>query len=326
MPTQQPTHQPTGGTPSIVVFAPSPSLRVLVEPAPDGSVEVHLHPGGQGVWAGRMCRTLQAGVSLSLPLGGESGVAVRALLEDEQQRVVATPTATPTPTVVLDHTRDPDGEDAERGRTVGQSHAALTRHEADELYTHTLVAALGADVAVLTGLETEGMLDASVYTRLARDLRGNGVAVVADLSGAELLAAVEGGVDVLKVAHDELAATDLCEGTGTGELLAGARALQERGARTVLVSRAGDPALLLREDGRAFEVEGPALTVVQHRGAGDSMCGALAVATGRGLDAQEAARLATAAGTLNVTRQGFGTGHAEAIRGIAARVEVRELR
>ena len=313
-------------TPSVVVFAPSPSLRVLVEPAPDGSVEVHLHPGGQGVWAGRMCRTLEARVSLSLPLGGESGVAVRALLQEEQQQVVATPTATPTPTVVLDHTRDPEGEDAERGRTVGQSHAALTRHEADELYTHTLVAALAADVVVLTGLENPGMLDASVYTRLAKDLRGNGLRVVADLSGEELLAAVEGGVDVLKVAHDELAGTGLCAGTDVHELLDGARALRGRGARAVLVSRAGDPALLLDEEGRAWEVAGPELTVVQHRGAGDSMCGALAVAVASGAGVVDAARLASAAGTLNVTRRGLGTGHAEAIRRIAQRVQVRELR
>ena len=312
--------------PSVVVFAPSPSLRVLVEPAPDGSAEIHLHPGGQGVWAGRMCRTLDARVRLSLPLGGESGTALRALLEQEQQEVVATATATPTPTVVLDHTADPDGQDAERGRTVGQSHGTLTRHEADELYTHTLVAALSSEAAVLTGVETPGMLATGTYERLARDLRTSGLPVVADLSGPELVAAVAGGLSVLKVAHDELAETDVCEGTSTEQLLAGARALQERGAEAVLVSRAGDPALLLDPDGSACELQGPSLTVVQHRGAGDSMCGALAVSVAAGRPVLEAARLAVAAGTLNVTRQGFGTGHADAIRALAERVEVRPLR
>ncbi|GAA4963946.1 PfkB family carbohydrate kinase [Kineococcus glutinatus] len=311
--------------PDVVVFAPAPSLRVTAEPAPDGSTEIHLHPGGQGVWAGRMARTLEAAVTLSLPLGGESGVALRALLEHEGQRVLVTGTAGPTPTVVLDHGREPGGGDAEGGRVVAQSHGALTRHEVDELYTRTLEAALSADVVVLTGVENPGTLDESIYTRLARDLRANGPAVVADLSGAALLAAVEGGLSVLKTAHDELVETQLCEGDEPEQLLDAARELQERGAEVVLVSRAGEPALLLDAEGRAFALRGPELTVVQHRGAGDSMCGALAVAVASGADAVSAARLATAAGALNVTRQGLGTGHADAIRALAKRVEVREL-
>lgn len=55
------------------------------------------------------------------------------------------------------------------------------------------------------------------------------------------------------------------------------------------------------------------------------MTAALAVATARGLDATEALRLAGAAGAVNVTRHGLGTGRADAIAQLAGNVAVTEL-
>ena len=47
--------------------------------------------------------------------------------------------------------------------------------------------------------------------------------------------------------------------------------LQEQGARNVLVSMAGDGAVLLTEDGKAYESEAPEGKVKNSVGAGDSM-------------------------------------------------------
>lgn len=50
-----------------------------------------------------------------------------------------------------------------------------------------------------------------------------------------------------------------------------AKKMQEKGARNVLVSMAGDGAVLVAEDGSIFKAEAPKGKVVNSVGAGDSM-------------------------------------------------------
>ena len=50
-----------------------------------------------------------------------------------------------------------------------------------------------------------------------------------------------------------------------------ARKLQEQGAQNVLVSMAGDGAVLVDENGMAYQAEAPKGTLVNSVGAGDSM-------------------------------------------------------
>ncbi|WP_432509272.1 PfkB family carbohydrate kinase [Kineococcus auxinigenes] len=313
--------------PSVTVFAPSPVLRVLVEPSASGDVEIHLHPGGQGVWVARMAARLGARVRLCLPLGGEPGTAVEALLRAEglEPRVVRT--VGPSATAVLDHRGHEGEQDAERAERVAASTATLTRHEVDDLFSTTVTSALDSGVLVLTGAEHERVLPADVFGRLAADARGQGVRVVADLSGPALEHALEGGVDVLKIAHDELPGEDgdgEAEAGDVAELLRRAGRLRERGAGTVLVTRAAQEPLVLTGAG-AHRLEVPSFTAVQFRGAGDSMSGAVAARLAQGADELPAISTAAAAGAVNVTRQGYGTGTAEAVEAVAQRVRVHRL-
>jgi hypothetical protein len=68
--------------------------------------------------------------------------------------------------------------------------------------------------------------------------------------------------------------------------------------------------------------ESAAFHPVNHRGAGDSMTGAIAAGMAAGLSPEEILRLAVAAAALNVTRHGLGSGDSEAIGRLAARVDV----
>jgi 1-phosphofructokinase len=69
-------------------------------------------------------------------------------------------------------------------------------------------------------------------------------------------------------------------------------------------------------------VRTPPVTIVDHRGAGDSMTAGIAVAVGRGQDVVEAVRLGAAAGALNVTRHGLGSGRREQIERMVHEVAV----
>lgn len=68
------------------------------------------------------------------------------------------------------------------------------------------------------------------------------------------------------------------------------------------------------------------LKVVDHHGAGDSMTAGVAAVLARGGDLHEAVWTGAAAGALNVTRHGLGTGRAEAIQELIGRVQLATLK
>lgn len=198
----------------------------------------------------------------------------------------------------------------------------LSRHEIDDLYNAALVTGLDARATVLTGQLRQMLGSDDIYRRLATDLRSNGRLVIADLSGASLDAALAGGVDVVKVSDEELLRTGHVESTEPAVL---ARTLDRlaAGARTVVLSRAGRPALA-RFDGRVLELVPPRIEPLDFRGAGDSMTAALAVGLARRMPIDVVLRMAAAAGSLNVMRRGLGTGRPHHIEHLARHIEVRD--
>jgi 1-phosphofructokinase len=100
--------------------------------------------------------------------------------------------------------------------------------------------------------------------------------------------------------------------------------LRGTGARNIIVSCAEAPALGLL-DGRPFEIVSPKFQPLDFHGAGDSMTAALAYARAARLDTELSLRLAAAAGALNVTRHGLGTGQLSDIQQIAKEVQVKQL-
>jgi 1-phosphofructokinase len=148
--------------------------------------------------------------------------------------------------------------------------------------------------------------------------------VVADLSGEPLRCALEGGLTVLKVSHEELLDDGLVGDDSEKALVSAMSRLSEEGAENVVITRAEEPALALI-DGRVVAVQPPILEVVDHRGAGDSMTAGLAAGIARGLDLLDALRLGAAAAALNVTRRGLATGDRREIERLADHIELRPL-
>lgn len=294
---------------------------MTVEARAKGGDEVHLHAGGQGVWIGRMIAGLGVPVSLCGPFGGETGRVAHLLIASEDLSVRSVEAAGSNGCYVHDR------RGGDRVALAGTVPDPLSRHEADELYGAGLVAGLEADVCVLGG---PGPWDPPVlfpefYRRLAGDLRGNGKRVVADLRGAPLDHALEGGLFVCKMSHEELVADRRAEGDDGQALVSAMEGLQARGAEHVIVTRAEAPALVL-SGSRVLEVVLPPLEPVDHRGAGDSMTAGLAAGLARGEKFEEALPLAAAAGRLNVTRRGLATGDRRDIERLAAYVEIRPYR
>jgi 1-phosphofructokinase len=301
----------------VLVFAPAPQLTVTVEQSAD-TVEIHVHPGGQGVWQARMITELGPPVVMCAAVGGEIGQVLQALITAEGIELRAVSREATSGGYVHDRR---DGSRTEIAEVAGEP---LTRHELDELYSLTLAAAMQAPVAVLSGPADPSVLPADTYRRLAADLGGNGVKVVADLSGDHLAAVLKGQPYLVKVSHEELIADGRAKDDSEPELVAALHGLQADGAGAVLVSRADKGALALL-DGVAYEVESPRLEVADARGAGDSMTAGVAAVLAEGGDQATAVRTGAAAGALNVTRHGLGSGRADAVRSLVDRVRLKRL-
>ena len=308
---------PAHDSPRIAVFAPTALVTVTIE---DGGEhpEVHFHAGGQGVWVAHMSGALGADVALSTILGGESGTLLSALLQAGGVRVHAVRAAAANGVYVHDR------RSGQRTSVAQVPAPRLQRHEVDELYGVALTDGLDCGVACLTGPQHAGVLEPCVYTRLAGDLRRNGTTVVADLTGPVLDAALEAGIDVLKLSDTEIVAEGWAESLELDAIVEGLAGLQRAGARAVVASRGPKPALALAAD-RLIELSGPRFRAADPAGTGDAMVAAISVSLARGDELVDALVFGAAAGAINATRHGLGTGSRRQVEELSRRVSVRAL-
>ena len=160
------------------------------------------------------------------------------------------------------------------------------------------------DVLILAGSIPSSMPQ-DTYERLLARLDGKGVRCVVDATRALLANVLPFHPFLIKPNDHELGELVGRELTGDAEITAAARTLQERGARNVLVSMAGDGALLVDEAGGVHRIGCPKGKVVNSVGAGDSMVAGFVAGylkTGR---YDEALRLGTACGSATAFSLGL---------------------
>jgi 1-phosphofructokinase len=301
-----------------MVFEPTPRLTVTVEQFGDGDADLHVHAGGQGIWEARMLALLGVPVTVCAVVGGEIGPIVEQLVVAEGVSLQAVGRQADNGWYVHDRR---SGHRTEIAESLG---VPLNRHEIDELYGLALAEGLRAAVTVLSGPSSPSVVPADVYRRLAGDLSANGARVVADLSGEHLDAALAGGLAFVKVSHEEVVECGRAGDDSADALVSALLELHADGAHAAMISRAAEPALALL-DGEVYEVEVPPLQTTDPRGAGDSMTAGVAAVLARGGDLHEAVRTGAAAGALNVTRHGLGTGRADVIAALTSRVRLEPL-
>lgn len=303
--------------PSIAVFGPSPLLTVTVEARPGGGDDIHLHPGGQGVWVTRTAGELGADPVLCAFLGGEVGAVLEPLLEALPGELRLVRTATTSGCAVVDRRQ------GERRFLAGRWSEPVSRHELDDLVSVACAAALRSDVLAVCGSYPAEVVPNPVYSELVATARANGVPAFVDLSSPSLDSALEAGPDLVKINDGQLA-----EWLGTpvdgARWQPAAERLLAAGAGAAVVTRGGEPALAVR-DGSAWEILPPRLERGFREGCGDSMLGAMAAATAAGEPWERSLVLGAAAGAACFLRQGLGSAKRPVIEELAERVELRRL-
>jgi ribokinase len=240
-------------------------------------------PGGKGAnqavaaaWAGGVDTTFvgalgedEAGDLILVSLGG---AGVRTEL------VARADAATGTAFVSV----DPDGENAIVVAPGANDHLHLDNKHAERI---------GEADVVLAQLE----IPLDVVTKAAGLRKPGALFVLNAAPSRDLPAELWAAVDLLVVNEHEAA-----------DLAGSSEALLDR-VPVAVVTRGGDGCLVLRRGQEPLHVKGIPVQVIDTTGAGDTFCGVLAAGLARGLDVEAAARLATAAGALAVTRPGAQT-------------------
>ena len=126
------------------------------------------------------------------------------------------------------------------------------------------------DILVLAG-SIPASLAQTTYERLLARLQGRGVRAVVDATRDLLGNGLQYHPFLIKPNNHELSEITGVRLTNDKEIAAAAHMMQDKGARNVLVSLAGDGAILLDETGQFQEIGVPRGTVRNAVGAGDSM-------------------------------------------------------
>ena len=162
------------------------------------------------------------------------------------------------------------------------------------------------DMLILAG-SIPSCLPQSTYERLLARLQGRGVRAVADATQDLLLKVLPYKPFLIKPNNHELSEIVGHELTTDDEIVAAAAGLQAQGARNVLVSMAGDGALLLDENGAVHRIGCPKGKVVNSVGAGDSMVAGFVAGYLRTGNYRYALRLGTACGSATAFSVGLAT-------------------
>lgn len=142
--------------------------------------------------------------------------------------------------------------------------------EAQQALFEQLDALKKEDILVLAG-SIPNTLPSDIYERILEHLQGRGIHFVVDATKELLLKVLKYHPFLIKPNNHELGEMFGVTLKTRDEIVTYAKKLQEMGAENVLVSMAGDGAILLTEEGVIYEAKPPKGKVLNSVGAGDSM-------------------------------------------------------
>lgn len=162
------------------------------------------------------------------------------------------------------------------------------------------------DILILAGSIPPSMPD-TIYMDIMADLQGKEIDIVVDATKDLLGNVLSYRPFLIKPNNHELGEIFGVELATREAVIPYARQLQKKGARNVLVSMAGEGAVLLDENGREYISEAPKGTVVNAVGAGDSMVAGFVAGYLETRDYEYAFRKGLAAGSASAFSEQLAT-------------------
>lgn len=245
------------------------------------------HPGGKGINVSRVLKRLGADTTAMGFLGGFTGDFIEAALQKEgiPADFVRIRGGETRINIKLKH-----GEETE----INGGGPPITAEEANALVEKLSILREG-DLVILAG-SLPSTLPGDFYEQLIRMCQKQGAEFVIDTTGEPLRRALAYHPLLVKPNHHELAELFGVVIETREQLIAYGRKLLEEGAQHVLISMAGEGALLISGD-EVYHANVPPGKVRNSVGAGDSMIAGFTGMLALGGDLMEAFRAGVASGS-----------------------------
>lgn len=162
------------------------------------------------------------------------------------------------------------------------------------------------DVLVLAGSIPVSMPD-DIYSRILERLEGKGVTFIVDATGELLMKVLKYQPFLIKPNNHELGDIFKVNLETREEVVPYGRKLQAMGAKNVLISMAGEGAVLVAEDGSVYDAPAPEGVLVNAVGAGDSMVAGFTAGWMEEKDYRHAFYMGVAAGSASAFSEYLAT-------------------
>ena len=227
-----------------VTFNPSLDYIVSVDNFTCGIVnrttDEIIFPGGKGINVSMVLKNLGFENTALGFLAGFTGNRIQDLLEEKGVRADFISVEKGISRINVKLRSNEETEINGQGPAIGEADIKKLYEKLDTLSD--------GDILVLAG-SIPDVMPGSMYMDIMKHLQNKDLKIVVDATKDLLVNVIENKADVITYA----------------------KKMQEKGARNVLVSMAGDGAVLVAEDGSIFQSEAPKGKVVNSVGAGDSM-------------------------------------------------------
>lgn len=249
-----------------VTFNPSLDYVVTVEHFTGGIVnrtkDERIFPGGKGVNVSMVLKNLDHENTALGFLAGFTGCELQRLLEEKGVRTDFISVEEGMSRINVKLRSEQETEINGQGPLISKEDIAKLYAKLDMLND--------GDVLVLAG-SIPDVMPGSMYMDIMKFLEGKKLKIVVDATRDLLVNVLQYHPFLIKPNNHELGEIFGVTIESKEDVILYAKKMQEMGARNVLVSMAGEGAVLVSEDGKVFKADAPKGKVVNSVGAGDSM-------------------------------------------------------
>lgn len=249
-----------------VTFNPSLDYIVTVPGFTCGrtnrTAEEKIFPGGKGVNVSMVLKNLGIDSTALGFYAGFTGQELKRLMEQKGVSADFIPVEDGITRINVKIRGEEESEINGQGPAIGKAEIAKLYEKLDSL--------TDGDTLILAG-SIPGVMPQTIYSDIMEHLKNKKLNIVVDATRDLLVNVLCYHPFLIKPNNHELEEIFGVTMEGKAEIARYAKKLQEKGARNVLVSMAGDGAVLVTETGEIYEAAAPKGKVVNSVGAGDSM-------------------------------------------------------
>ena len=285
-----------------VTFNPSLDYIVTVDHFKAGEInrtaDELIYPGGKGINVSIVLKNLGYDNTALGFMAGFTGREIQRLLEEMGVQTDFIHVSNGTSRINLKMRSDQETEINGRGPKISDGDIQLLYRQLDRLQA--------GDILVLSGSIPSSMPE-TIYMDIMKYLDGRGIAVAVDATNDLLVKVLPYHPFVIKPNNHELGEIFHTVIKTKDEVVVYAKKLQEMGARNVIVSMAGDGAVLVTENGEVFRASAPKGVLRNSVGAGDSMVAGFLAGYLRNKDYREAFKTGVCTGSASAFSEALAT-------------------